>query len=68
MNKTYCTAPFHQIYCDNGGRYRLCCHGGVNKTIAKFKSSTHTPFEYFLSDEMEQIRQDMVEGKNIAGS
>tara|TARA_A100001011_G_scaffold396155_1_gene493262 strand:- start:1816 stop:2904 length:1089 start_codon:yes stop_codon:yes gene_type:complete len=67
MNKTYCTAPFHQIYCDNGGRYRLCCHGGVNKTIAKYKSSTHTPFEYFLSDEMEQIRQDMVEGKKIDG-
>lgn len=67
MSNTYCTAPFHQIYCDNGGRYRLCCHAGHNKDLKKYSSSTHTPFEYFLSDEMEQIRQDMIEGKRIDG-
>lgn len=67
MNSTYCTAPFHQIYCDNGGRYRLCCHAGPNKSIEKYSSTTHTPFEYFMSAEMEQIRQDMVEGKTVDG-
>lgn len=67
MSDTYCTAPFHHIYSDNGGRYRLCCHAGPNKSISKYSSTTHTPFEYFMSEEMEQIRQDMMEGKRISG-
>ena len=67
MSDTYCTAPFHHIYSDNSGKYRLCCHAQSNKNLKKYSSLSHTPFEYFLSDEMEQIRQDMIEGKRIDG-
>ncbi len=64
---TYCSAAFRQIYSDNAGRYRLCCHATVHPSLAKYSSLNTTPFEYFLSDEMEDIRQDMFEGKPIAG-
>ena len=25
-NKSYCAMPFKEIYGDNAGRYKLCCH------------------------------------------
>ena len=64
---TYCAAAFTQIYADNASRYRLCCHANVNPDIIKYNTNNCNPFEYFLSDEMEQIRDDMLSGKKIAG-
>jgi len=63
----YCTYPFHEIYSDNSSRYRLCCFAKQNKTIEKYDAINTLPFDYFMSDEMEQIRQDMMEGKRIQG-
>ena len=25
-NKSYCSMPFKEIYANNGGVYKLCCH------------------------------------------
>ena len=63
----YCAYPFNEIYSDNASRYRLCCFAKVNKTIEKYNAINTLPFDYFMSDEMEQIRQDMMEGKRIHG-
>jgi len=63
----YCAYPFNEIYSDNASRYRLCCFAKVNKTIEKYNAINTLPFDYFMSDEMEQIRQDMMEGKRIQG-
>jgi hypothetical protein len=65
--KTYCAAAFTQIYADNASRYRLCCHAGTNSNISKYTTNNTTPFKYFLSDEMEDIREDMLSGKEIDG-
>lgn len=65
--KTYCAAAFTQIYADNASKYRLCCHGGQNKSISKYNTNNCNPFEFFMSDEMEQIRNDMLSGKKIQG-
>jgi len=63
----YCAYPFNEIFSDNASRYRLCCYADVNKSIEKYDTINTLPFDFFLSDEMEQIRQDMVEGKRVQG-
>ena len=65
--KTYCAAAFTQIYADNASRYRLCCHAGQNKSISHYNTNNSNPFEFFMSEEMEQIRDDMLSGKKIDG-
>ena len=64
-NKSYCPVAFHEIYVDSGGRYRLCCHARNDPNMIRFKEDKTLPFEYFLSDEMEDIRQKMFEGEKI---
>ena len=39
--------PFKEIYGDNGGRYKLCCH--AKKMDWKYTTSNTTPFKYFFS-------------------
>ena len=39
----------------------------MHPSLKKYSSLNTTPFEYFLSDEMEDIRQDMYEGNPIEG-
>lgn len=63
----YCAYPFNEIFSDNASRYRLCCYADVNKSIEKYDTVNTLPFDFFLSDEMEQIRQDMIEGKRVQG-
>lgn len=68
MNKTYCSAAFCHIYSDSKGQYKLCCHAYDHlNELKKFNSKTHTPFEYFLSDELEDIRNRMLSGEKIGG-
>ena len=62
-NKSYCSMPFKEIYGDNAGKYKLCCHA---KTIDwKYNTTNTTPFKYFFSPEMEEIRNKMLAGKKI---
>ena len=62
-NKSICAKAFREIYADNGGRYRLCCHAKPFDTKANEK--TTQPFDFFLSEAMEDIRQKMIEGELI---
>ena len=64
---TYCVKAFDEIYSDSANRYRLCCHAVVNKSISHMTTENTLPFDYFLSSQMEKIRDDMFEGKKIDG-
>lgn len=67
MNKSYCKAAFNHIYSDSKDCYKLCCHARVNPTIAKYKPNDTAPFDFFLSEEMEEIRNRMIAGDPIDG-
>ena len=45
-NKSYCTMPFKEIFSDNAGRYKLCCH--AQKMDWKYTANNTTPFKFFL--------------------
>tara|TARA_A100001035_G_scaffold41882_1_gene29083 strand:- start:4080 stop:5219 length:1140 start_codon:yes stop_codon:yes gene_type:complete len=62
-NKSYCAMPFKEIYGDNAGRYKLCCHARPMKW--DFTTKNTTPFKYFFSKEMEEIRNKMMSGEKI---
>ena len=64
-NGTYCPLIFNEIYADSSGEYRLCCHARSTKLSQKYKSQTHKPFEYFMSPEMEDIRDKVLSGEKI---
>lgn len=64
MNKSYCPKAFKEIYSDSAGRYRLCCHARPNKTYNANVNDT-LPFDYFLSNEIEEYRQKMFENELI---
>ena len=42
-NKSYCSMPFKEIYGDNAGRYRFCCHANVHPGTIKYTTSNTTP-------------------------
>lgn len=65
--KTYCAVAFRQIYSDNAGRYRLCCHADDHPELKKYNTRNRKPFEHFLGAEMEDIRNSMMSGERIAG-
>ena len=62
-NKSYCAMPFKEIYGDNAGRYRLCCH--AKDSGWKYTTENTKPFDYFFSPEMEEIRNKMLAGEKI---
>jgi organic radical activating enzyme len=64
-NESYCPLIFNEIYADNSGEYRLCCHAKSTKTSQKYKSQTHKPFEYFNSPEMEDNRNKVLSGEKL---
>jgi len=62
VNKSYCPLPFTEIYVNNAGQYRLCCQAEE----ASFSISEEVPpFEYFFSDEMEEIRDKLMQGEKL---
>lgn len=69
MNKSYCPLVFKEIYSSNSGKYNLCCRairGSINDTISdQFKTNDITPFKFFLSKEMDEIREKMLNGETI---
>lgn len=64
---TYCAYPFNEIYSDNSSIYRLCCFAKPNKTLQKYNVQNTLPFDYFMSEEMEDIRQQFLEGVEVKG-
>ena len=68
MNNTYCPVLFDTIYSSNeNDSYNLCCFAGINYPLdKKYKQKTHAPFDFFLSDEMNEIRKKSLAGEKIA--
>jgi len=66
-NKTYCPAAFREIYADGAGQYKPCCYFGKNEDLKKYKDDKTLPFEYFMSKEMENIRNKMYAGEKVEG-
>ena len=64
-NGSYCPLIFNEIYADNSGEYRLCCHAKSTKTSQKYKSQNHKPFDYFMSNEMEDKRNKVLSGEKL---
>ena len=64
-NGSYCPLIFNEIYADNSGEYRLCCHARSTKTSQKYKSQNTKPFDYFMSDEMEDNRNKVLSGEKL---
>jgi MoaA/NifB/PqqE/SkfB family radical SAM enzyme len=68
MNKTYCSAAFSHIYSNSSGKYKLCCYNSdATSETGNYDVHTTSPFEFFLSTKMEDIRNRMLEGKKIGG-
>lgn len=55
----YCPLPFSHFSSSPDGRYKPCC---VAKA-APYTTKDMSPLEFFRSDVMEQLREDMKEGK-----
>lgn len=56
-----CTLPFRHIYSNHRNEYRVCCRGGntgEQKTIDDM-----SPIEWFNSDYMNKIRDEMISGE-----
>ena len=67
-SKTYCPVLFDTIYSSNkDDSYQLCCYAKPSNVSRKYKQSTHTPFEFFLSDEMNEVRRRALVGEKIDG-
>ena len=67
-SKTYCPVLFDTIYSSNkDDSYQYCCYARQNNVSRKYKQSTHTPFEFFLSNEMDEVRRRALTGEKIDG-
>jgi organic radical activating enzyme len=58
MTKTYCPFPFKEIYSDNDGRYRVCCHG-----LEQASMNDMLPFEWFNGEQLNNVRRQMLAGE-----
>ena len=66
MNNSYCSLFFNEIYSENTGSYNVCCLGASDNHLEKkFKTKDVTPFEFFLSEEMDEIRDKALKGELI---
>ena len=66
MNKSYCGLLFNEIFSENRGRYNVCCLGRPDTSLEKkFTTKEYTPFEFFLSKEMDEIREKALKGELI---
>jgi len=66
MNDSYCPLAFDEIYSHNTGEYNLCCWAyRYNSPVKKYKTKDTTPFEFFFSKEMNDVRKKMLNGEKI---
>ena len=66
-SQTYCPVIFNTVYSSNiNDSYNLCCFSKYGLPLdKKYKKKTHTPFEFFLSKEMEDIRKKVLNGEKV---
>lgn len=62
---TYCPVPFTDMYSASDGHYKLCCHATRSPGLKSLNDKKALPFEYFFSEEMDDIRDNMMQGKDI---
>ena len=48
-NKSFCPAAWHEIYADNSGRYRLCCHAMPSKEFNRLSFTEEKDLPFFIS-------------------
>ena len=67
MKNTYCPVLFDTIYSSNSNDcYNLCCFASEGHELdIKYKQKTHAPFDFFLSDEMNNIRKMSLNNEKI---
>jgi hypothetical protein len=67
MNKSYCPLVFDEIFSHNTGSYNVCCWAKrESNNLTKYKTKDTSPFQFFLSKEMNDIREKMLNGKKIS--
>lgn len=65
-NKSYCPLAFNEIFSHNSGNYSICCWADTeDKQFLKHKTKEQTPFEFFNSDTMKNVRKKMLKGEKI---
>ena len=64
MSKVFCDKPFDHIYVHTNGKFRLCCttiqNVPSNDKYTLFDASKHSINEYWNSDRIKTIRQNMI--------
>jgi sulfatase maturation enzyme AslB (radical SAM superfamily) len=69
-NKSFCTMPWVHMAAHTDGSPRLCCMSNrfiKNNKGQNFNLGNDTISEIFNSDDINQVRNDMIEGKEISG-
>jgi organic radical activating enzyme len=68
-SKTYCTRLFNGLHTMNDGKYSPCCLlvPAKNENLKDFSIDTHTPFEWFDSPEMDELRLQSLAGEKVDG-
>jgi len=67
MSKVFCDKPFNHNYIHPNGKFRLCCTTiqdiYTNNNYNLFHAGKHTVDNYWNSNRMKEIRQNMIAGK-----
>jgi hypothetical protein len=67
MSKVFCNKPFDHIYVHTNGKFRLCCTTiqdvPSNDNYTLFDASKHSINEYWNSNRIKNIRQNMIAGR-----
>jgi len=67
MSKVFCNKPFDHIYVHTNGKFRLCCatiqNVPSNNNYTLFDASKHSINDYWNSNRMKTIRQNMIAGR-----
>jgi MoaA/NifB/PqqE/SkfB family radical SAM enzyme len=65
-NKSYCPLAFNEIFSHNSGNYSICCWANQDdEQFLKHKTKEQSPFEFFNSDTMKNVREKMLKGEKI---
>jgi len=60
---TYCTLPFIHSHMSAGGTFKPCCNAYGSNSKHTTRNSDYTLASWFTGPEMQQLRQDMLEGR-----
>jgi len=60
---TYCTLPFIHSHMSAGGTFKPCCNAYGSNSKHTTRNSDYTLESWFDGSEMQQLRQDMLEGR-----